>query len=403
MYKTAPIYIIAAHRTPIGKLYGALSSVRPDDLVAGLLAAMLKKHNFLIANELEAIYLGSGNQAGEDNRNIARMAVLLNGLPNSIFASTQNSLCTSGMDALMQAARMIGCGEAEFCIAGGVDSMSRSPWVESRNSGERVDSTLGWRFTNPRISELMATHSMPETAELLSKHYGIGREAQDFYAFESRNRYEAALQAGLFEAEVLPVDWPEGQLLLSKDEQHRLLSLEMMAQLPGLVKGAQNITLGNSARIGDGAALLALASENYIKKHKIKPLARLHTMAVAGEHPDMMGIAGATALKKALSKSGLSVSDIGLFEMSEAFAVQVLACMQALDLPAAAVNPNGGAISMGNPLGMGAARLLVSLLHQLTQNPKVQFGAAAVGAGLGVGTAVILENLSKHDENQLYT
>jgi len=394
MYKTETVYIVAALRTPIGKLYGALSTVRPDDLVAGLLASMLEKYEYLIVNELDAILLGCGNQAGEDNRNIARMAVLLNGLPNGIFASTQNSLCTSGMDAFMQAARMIGCSEADFCIAGGVDSMSRSPWVENRSTRERVDSTLGWRFTNPKISNMITTHSMPETAELLAMYYGIGREAQDFYAFESRNRYEAAWQLGAFRDELLPVDWPEGQLLLNKDEQHRLLSLEMMAQLPGLVKGEKAVTLGNSARIGDGAALLALASENYIKKHKIKPLARLHTMAVAGEHPDRMGIAGATALKKALSKSGLALSNIGLFEMSEAFAVQVLACMQELDLPAAAVNPNGGAISMGNPLGMGAARLLVSLTHQLMQNPQVQFGAAAAGAGLGVGTAVILENLN---------
>ena len=273
MYKTEAVYIIAAHRTPIGKLYGALSGIRPDNLISGLIADVLSKYDYLDKVELDAIFLGCGNQAGDDNRNIARMAGLLNGLPHYVFASTVNSLCTSGMDAFMQAARLIMCGEAEFCLAGGVESMSRSPMVESRIDGEKADSTVGWRFVNPKISDFIPIHSMPETAEFLSKKYNIGREQQDIYAFESRNRYENARVSGFFEFEIMAIDCPEG--VLKKDEQHRLLSIEMMSQLPSLAREGEFVTLGNSARLGDGAAVLALASDAYIKRHNIRPLGLL--------------------------------------------------------------------------------------------------------------------------------
>jgi 3-oxoadipyl-CoA thiolase len=393
MYKTEAVYIIAAHRTPIGKLYGALSGIRPDNLISGLIADVLSKYDYLDKVELDAIFLGCGNQAGDDNRNIARMAGLLNGLPHYVFASTVNSLCTSGMDAFMQAARLIMCGEAEFCLAGGVESMSRSPMVESRIDGEKADSTVGWRFVNPKISDFIPIHSMPETAEFLSKKYNIGREQQDIYAFESRNRYENARVSGFFDFEIMAIDCPEG--VLKKDEQHRLLSIEMMSQLPSLAREGEFVTLGNSARLGDGAAVLALASDAYIKRHNIKPLVRLHSMAISGEHPDLMGISGANALKKTIAKSGIKKESIGHFELSEAFAVQLLASIEEADLNPLLVNPMGGAISMGNPLGMGAARLLVTLVNNLIKCPEIAYGAAASGAGLGIGTAVIFENLGK--------
>ena len=340
------------------------------------------------------MFLGCGNQAGEDNRNIARMAVLLGELPHSVYASTVNSLCTSGMDAIMQAARLIRCAEADFCLAGGVESMSRSPFVQSRVDQTREDSTLGWRFVNDRIADFIPTHSMPQTAELLSKKYNISREAQDSYAILSRQRYETASKAGFYKNEILPVFNNNAELLLDFDEQHRILSLSLMEQLPGLQKEASFVTLGNSARIGDGAAVVALASENYIKQHNIKPLAKIHAMANAAEHPDLMGMSGISALKKAIKNTSLKLVDIDIFELSEAFAVQILAAEKDGIADRSKININGGSISIGNPLGMGAARLLVSLVNQLNSDKKIKFGAAASGAGLGTGAAMILENIS---------
>lgn len=390
MNKIRPIYIIAANRTPIGRLYGALSTVRPDDLLAGLIKAMLEKHSAIVPDELDGLLVGCANQAGEDNRNVARMAVLLSGLPVQVYASTINSLCASGMDAVLQAARALALGEGELYLAGGVDSMSRSPWVESRIDGEKVDSTVGWRFINPRLSAAYQALSMPETAELLAMRWQISRQQQDEYAFLSRNRYEEARLANAFSEELIGVDWPDGKLLLTIDEQHRLLSLEALSRLPSVVSGGNSVTLGNSARIGDGAALLALASESYIKKHKIQPLARIHSFAVTAEHPDFMGLSPIAALQKALQVGGLQSEEIGLWEIAESFAVQLLACARALGLSLDILNPYGSAISMGNPLGMGGARVLVSLVHALQRNEKINYAAGAVGAGLGVGSALLL-------------
>ncbi len=393
MYKTADIYIIDAKRTPVGKLYGSLASVRPDDLISGLISGFFQSNKQLVSTELDALILGCGNQAGEDNRNIARMAVLLCGLPHTVYASTVNSLCSSGLDSVLQAARMIACEEADFCLAGGVETMSRSPFIESRTDGTHEDSTLGWRFTNDRITDFIPTHSMPETAELLSKKYSISRAEQDNYAFLSRNRYESALRSGFYNNEILPVFEKDKNLRLDRDEQHRILSISLLEQLPTLVKSGTHITLGNSARIGDGAAIVALASENYIKRHNIQPLARIAAMSNAAEHPDLMGMSGISALKKASKQSGINLSDIELFELSEAFAVQILAAEKEGIADLSKINTKGGSISIGNPLGMGAARLLTTLLNQLNSDKTLKYGAAASGAGLGTGAAIILENL----------
>ena len=393
MYKTADIYIIDAKRTPVGKLYGSLASFRPDDLISGLISGFFQSNKQLVSTELDALILGCGNQAGEDNRNIARMAVLLCGLPHNVYAATVNSLCSSGLDSVLQAARMIACGEADFCLAGGVETMSRSPFIESRIDGTREDSTLGWRFTNDRITDFIPTHSMPETAELLSKKYSISRAEQDNYAFLSRNRYEFALKTGFYNTEILPVFEKDKNLLLDRDEQHRILSISLLEQLPTLVKSGTHITLGNSARIGDGAAIVALASENYIKRHNIQPLARIAAMANAAEHPDLMGMSGISALKKASKHSGINLCDIDIFELSEAFAVQILAAQKEGLADLSKINTKGGSISIGNPLGMGAARLLTTLINQLNSDENLNYGAAASGAGLGTGAAIILENL----------
>jgi 3-oxoadipyl-CoA thiolase len=288
---------------------------------------------------------------------------------------------------------MIACGEADFCLAGGVESMSRSPFIESRVDGTREDSTLGWRFTNDSITDFIPTHSMPETAELLSVKYGISRTEQDNYAVLSRNRYESALKTNFYKNEIIPVFTKEGKLCLDKDEQHRILSISLLEQLPTLVKSGTHITLGNSARIGDGAAIVALASEQYIKKYKIKPLARIAAMANAAEHPDLMGMSGITALKKAANHSAVKLSDIDIFELSEAFAVQILAAEKEGLADLSKINSKGGTISIGNPLGMGAARLLTTLINQLNLDKNIKYGAAATGAGLGTGAAIILENL----------
>jgi acetyl-CoA acetyltransferase family protein len=363
-------------------------------LISGLISVFFQSNKQLVSTELDALILGCGNQAGEDNRNIARMAVLLCGLPHNVYAATVNSLCSSGLDSVLQAARMIAWGEADFCLAGGVETMSRSPFIESRIDGTREDSTLGWRFTNDRITDFIPTHSMPETAELLSKKYSISRAEQDNYAFLSRNRYESALKTGFYNNEILPIFTKDKKMLLDRDEQHRILSTSLLEQLPTLVKSGTHITLGNSARIGDGAAIVALVSEQFIKKHKIKPMAKITAMANAAEHPDLMGMSGISALKKASKQSGINLCDIDIFELSEAFAVQILAAQKEGLADLSKINTKGGSISIGNPLGMGAARLLTTLLNQLNSDKNLKYGAAASGAGLGTGAAVILENIS---------
>ncbi len=389
MNKSSSVYIIAAHRSAVGRLQGGLSSLRVDDLLSQLILGILAEGTTIEAEAIEGLLIGNANQAGEDNRNLARMGVLLSGLPVHVYASTINCLCASGMDAVIQAARALSLGEGDLYLAGGVEVMSRSPFVRHRETGEEVDSTLGWRFTNPRIYEHYIPHSMPKTAELLAERWQVSRKRQDAYALLTRERYLAAQRSGAFDAEILPVTLPDGNLF-SMDEQPRTLSEATLAKLPGVLKAGQHVTLGNSARAGDGGALLALASEAYVKRHGLRPLARVQAWATAAEHPDFMGLSPVAALRKALRYGGLSVEEIGLWEIQEAFAVQLLACQQLLRIPQERLNPYGGAISIGNPLGMGAARLLVSLVHALARGGS-RFAAGATCAGLGLGAAVILE------------
>lgn len=377
------VYIVEALRTPVGRLYGALSSWRPDDLVVALLTELRRRRPWL-EERLEALLLGCANQAGEDNRNIARLSALLAGLPPSVHALTVNTLCASGLDAVVEAARRIALGECHCCIAGGVESMSRSPWVEHRTTGERADSTIGWRFVHPELPPEYPPLSMPRTAELLARRLGIERAEQDEYALLSRLRYEQAQNEGLLAAECLPL-----RPHLERDEQHRLLSRETLSKLPPVEQQGRCITAGNSARLGDGAALTLLVSERLLHDLGLQPLACLSAWASAALHPNDMALTPLTAFDRLLERSGNRPEDFDRLEISEAFALQALLFARAYPQLAGRINPYGGELSIGKPLGSCGARLLVSLVHSL---PPGGLGAAAVGAGLGLGTAVRVEN-----------
>ena len=389
--KNQTIYIIDALRTPIGKLHGALSHIRPDDLVSMVINGLTRKNN-INKKEIDGIVLGCANQAGEDNRNIARMASLLAELPYSSTATTINSLCSSGMEAILSAIKNIALGDGDLYLAGGVESMSRSPMIISKVDQTTVDSLIGWRFVNPQIHLTCPPLSMAETAELLANNHSISRKEQDTYAYNSRQKYQVALDSAIWSAEVLPIEDQKKKLWLS-DEQHRLLSLDLLTKLPKLVPNGKHISAGNAARIGDGAALVALASESYVKKHNIRPLAKIKSWASASCHPSEMSLSAVVATQKALAKVALHTQDLDWVEMSESFAVQALACIKALELNPEKVNPNGGALTIGNPIAVSSARLVVSLAKEMERNKTIKNGLATTCAGLGTGAALILESI----------
>lgn len=389
--KNQTIYIIDALRTPIGKLYGALSHIRPDDLASMVINGLSQK-NGLHKKEIDGIILGCANQAGEDNRNVARMASLLAGLPYTATATTINSLCSSGMEAILSAIKNIALGDGDLYLAGGVESMSRSPIVTSKIDQTSVDSLIGWRFINPKIHLACPPLSMAETAELLANNYSISRKEQDAYAYSSRQKYQVALENAIWDAEILPIEDQKKKLWRS-DEQHRLLSLDLLTKLPKFVSNGKHISAGNAARIGDGAALVAVASENYIKKHNIRPIAKVKAWASASCHPSEMSLSAIVATQKALTKAALQTQDLDWIEMSESFAVQTLACIQALQISPEKVNPNGGALTIGNPIAVSSARLVVSLAKEMERNTAIKNGLATTCAGLGTGAALILESI----------
>lgn len=387
--KNQTIYIIDALRTPIGKLHGALSHIRPDDLTSLLIKGLINK-NAINKEEIDGIILGCANQAGEDNRNIARMASLLAGLPYGSTATTINSLCSSGMEAMLNAIKNIALGDGDLYLAGGVESMSRSPMVTSKVDQTTVDSLIGWRFVNPNIQQACPPLSMAETAELLAQKYAISRDQQDLYAYHSRQKYQAALEKNIWRSEILALA-DQKKKLWRLDEQHRLLSLDLLTKLPTLVSNGAHISSGNAARIGDGAALVAFASRKYIRKHNIQPIAKVKAWASASCHPSEMSLSAVVAAQKALNKIDLKTNDLDWIEMSESFAVQTLVCIQELGLDPQKVNPNGGALTIGNPISVSSARLVVSLAKEMQRNKKIKYGLATTCAGLGTGTALILE------------
>lgn len=393
-----PVYIIDAIRTPIGKYGGALSAVRPDDLLALIIQGLMKRNPSIDPAQIEDVIAGAANQAGEDNRNVARMAALLAGLPPEVGGNTVNRLCASGLQAIMDGSRQIYCGDAEVVISGGVESMTRAPYVLSKaldgfsRSQEMFDTTMGWRFINKQLAALYHPFTMGETAENVARQWKISREAQDAFALSSQEKYFSAQNAGKWESELLPVSINNGKqtLVVDKDEHPRETSLEKLAALkPAFLKDG-TVTAGNSSGINDGAAALLLANEKTVKSAGVKPMGRIVSMAIAGVDPSVMGIGPVPATQKALKRAGLSIKDIGLVELNEAFASQALACMQELELDPSIVNVNGGAIALGHPLGCSGARISATLLHQMART-KTRYGLATMCVGVGQGAAIIYE------------
>lgn len=394
-----PVYIIDAIRSPIGKYGGSLSSVRPDDLLAHVIKELLKRNPGVDANAIEDVIAGATNQAGEDNRNVARMSALLAGLPVSVAGITVNRLCASGLQSIMDAARSIMCGDGDIYIAGGVESMTRAPFVMSKSGevwnrkAEVFDTTMGWRFINPKLAEMYYPFSMGETAENVVKQWKITREEQDAFALSSQQKYFAAKNAGKWNDEIVAVEVMKGKdkMVIDIDEHPRETTLEKLASLkPAFIKDG-TVTAGNSSGINDGAAALLLAVEDVVKKHRLKPMAKIVSMAVAGVDPSIMGIGPVPATKKALQRAGLKISDIGLIELNEAFASQSIACIRDLGLDINKVNVNGGAIAIGHPLGCSGARISTTLLYEMKRR-NVRYGLATMCVGVGQGAVVIYEN-----------
>ena len=392
-------YIIDAVRTPIGRYAGALATVRPDDLLALVIKALVERNPGVDVNSIEDVIAGATNQAGEDNRNVARMAALLAGLPVSVGGNTVNRLCASGLQAIMDASRAIMCNEGDIYIAGGVESMTRAPFVMPKPDGpwtrkpEIYDSTIGWRFTNKKLSDLYYPYSMGETAENIAKQWKISREDQDRFACKSQEKYFSALADGRWKQEIIPVDITpnkEDKLVFSKDEHPRQSSLEKLSGLKPAFAKDGTVTAGNSSGINDGAAAMLIASEEAIKRFDLKPIVRVVSMAVAGVDPAIMGIGPVPATQKALRRAGKSIREIDLVELNEAFAVQALACMQDLNLDPEKVNVNGGSIALGHPLGCSGLRISTTLVHQM-QKQRARLGLATMCVGVGQGAAIIYE------------
>ncbi|HVX24855.1 MAG TPA: acetyl-CoA C-acyltransferase [Parafilimonas sp.] len=392
-------YIIDAVRTPIGKYGGRLSSIRPDDLLAHVITALLNR-NPVDVNEIEDVIAGDANQAGEDNRNVARMAALIAGLPVTVAGCTVNRLCASGLDSIMHAARAIMCGEGMLYIAGGVESMTRAPFVMLKSEGawnrkpEMVDSTIGWRFTNKALAQMYYPYSMGETAENVAKQFNITREQQDEFAFQSQQKYFAALKENKWEDEIVAVEMIHDRLItwFSQDEHPRETSLEKLAALKPAFAKDGSVTAGNSSGINDGAAALLLASEEAVKTFNLTPLAKIKSMAVAGVDPAIMGIGPVPATQKALIRADLNITDLDLIELNEAFAAQSLACINELELDKNIINVNGGSISIGHPLGCSGSRISATLLHEMKRRHS-KYGLATMCVGVGQGAAIIYEGV----------
>jgi 3-oxoadipyl-CoA thiolase len=395
------VYVIDAVRTPIGKYGGTLSTVRPDDMLAHVIKALVERNPSVDVNAIEDVIAGAANQAGEDNRDVARMSALLAGLPISVGGNTVNRLCASGLQAIMDASRAIQCGEGEVFIAGGVESMTRAPFVMGKSEtafgrGQQMfDTTMGWRFINPKLSALYHPYTMGETAENVAKQWNLSREEQDRFAFESQEKYQKAHEAGKFSDELAPVTIELGKgktTVFEKDEHPRISPMEKLAELkPAFVKDG-TVTAGNSSGINDGAAALLLASERAVKEYNLKPLARIVSRAIAGVDPSIMGIGPVPATEKALQRAGLTINDIGLAELNEAFASQSLAVIRDLKINPEIVNVNGGAIALGHPLGCSGARISATLLHEMKRR-GVQYGLATMCIGVGQGAAIIYEQI----------
>ncbi|NMG75780.1 3-oxoadipyl-CoA thiolase [Aromatoleum diolicum] len=399
-----PVYICDAIRTPFGRYGGTLSGLRTDDLAALPIKALIARNAAVDWQAVDDVIYGCANQAGEDNRNVARMAALLAGLPVEVPGSTVNRLCGSSLDALGSAARAIATGEAELMIAGGVESMSRAPFVLAKadsafsRSAKIEDTTIGWRFVNPLMKAQYGIDSMPETAENVAADFGVSRADQDAFALRSQQRWAAAAERGFFAREIVPVEVPRKKgeaLVFSADEHPRPdTTLEMLAKLKGVVRPDGSVTAGNASGVNDGACALLLASEDAVRRYGLTPRARILGSAAAGVAPRIMGIGPAPATLKLLARLGMQVGDFDTIELNEAFAAQGLAVLRQLGLPddGAQVNPNGGAIAIGHPLGASGARLVTTALNQLEVTGG-RYGLATMCIGVGQGIALAIERV----------
>jgi len=397
-------FIINGVRTAVGNFGGTLSTVRTDDLAALVLKKLLEKNASIDPAAIEDVILGCANQSGEDNRNIARMALLLAGIPYSVPGETVNRLCASGLSASINAARMINTGDAELVIAGGVENMTRGPWVISKAStpfgrdAQMFDSSFGWRFINPKMQELYGTDAMGETAENLAEMYKISREDQDKFAYNSQHKAAKARTAGRFNREIIPVEIPQRKgepKIFAEDEFIKAnTTMEALAGLKPAFRKGGSVTAGNASGLNDGAAALLLASENAIKKYALKPLARIVSSAVVGVEPRIMGIGPVEASNVALKKAGITFKDVEVIELNEAFAAQSLACIRQWKLADddARINPNGGAIAIGHPLGMSGARILNSAAIELHEKNK-RYALVTLCIGVGQGYAAVIEKV----------
>jgi acetyl-CoA acyltransferase len=400
------VYIVEPLRTPVGKYGGALSSIRPDDLGAHVIKAVVNAAG-IDPKAIDDVIFGCANQAGEDNRNIARMSALLAGLPHSVPGVTVNRLCASSLEAIIQGARAIKSGEANIMIVGGVESMSRAPYSLPKNaSGSAIfgnltayDTALGWRYPNPAMASMFPLESMGETAENLVEKFGISREDQDAFALESHQRAVKAAENGQFTDEIVPIAIPKKKgdaLIISKDEQPRKDgTIESLAKLSPAFRKGGSVTAGNSSSLNDGAVAMILASGEAVQKYGLKPIARYVASGTAGVDPRIMGIGPVYAIRKALQQAQLNLNDIGLFELNEAFAAQALSCIRELGISSDKVNIHGGAIAIGHPLGMSGGRIAGHLARTMQKN-DVQYGIASLCIGVGQGLAIILERVTSH-------
>ena len=401
---TRAVYVVDALRTPIAKYAGGLATVRPDDLAAHVIAALVAR-NAGLASRLDQVVFGATNQAGEDNRNVARMALLLAGLPYEVPAVTVNRLCGSGLEAIGDAARMIATGEAECAIAGGVESMTRAPFSMpkqatpfDRSPPALYDTTLGWRYPNPRMEAMFPLETMGETAENVyewqSECYQISREAQDQFAYESQRRARVAMESGRFAEEIVPVPIPQRRgdpVMVERDEHPRPdTTLEALAKLRPAFRENGTVTAGNASGLNDGAAAVLIMSGVEAARQGLRPKARIMSRAVAGVDPRAMGLGPIPATRKALKRAGLHAEDLDLVELNEAFAVQGLVCIQELGLDPEKVNVNGGSIALGHPLGCSGARIVTTLVHELCRREEARYGLATMCVGVGQGAAVIV-------------
>lgn len=393
-------YVVDAARTAVGKFGGTLASQRPDDLAAEVIKSLMDRNPSIDPSDIEDVLLGAANQAGEDNRNVARMSLLLAGLPHTVPGLTINRLCASSLQAIADVSKNIAVGYGDVYLAGGVESMSRAPFVLSKSetafsrTNKIYDTSIGWRFINPKLSKMYHPYAMGETAENIVEKYQISRVEQDEFAHHSQLKYQNAYDSGKFSEEIIPISIPrkkQDDLVFNKDEHPRLSSVEVLSNLKPAFKEGGSVTAGNSSGVNDGSAALVIVSEDALKRYNLEPIAEVVSSAAVGVSPDIMGIGPVNATNKALKRAGISIKDIDLVELNEAFAAQSIACIRDLELNPEIINVNGGSIAIGHPLGASGARIVSTLIHELKRRKSAKYALATMCVGVGQGVAVIFK------------